>query len=448
MKDKFLACFSGDQRTVQVKKNVIGSLLIKGISIITSFLLVPLTINYVSPDIYGVWLTLSSILIWIGFLDLGFSQGLKNKLAEALANGDIAKGKGLVSTTYFIMAVIFIPTCIIAQFLIPHIDWAALLNVNPIYCDDISQAMHAIIGLCCVQFIINVLTTVIAAYQRVALSNSFNVTGNIVALIVIFILSKTVSASLLLLSIVMAAIPILVVLVASFILYRTLLKQVAPSIHAIERKYIGNLFNLGYKFFIINIQIIILYQSTNVMISYVSSPLEVTHYNLAYKYLNIAMMIFTIITAPLWPAYTDAYTRKDFAWMRRMHKKMQCILLYSIGGCALLTLCSEPFYHIWVGDAVHVPFTMTLLVALYVCIYCSMNLNSTLVVGIGKIEIHAYIVLIGMIGHIPLSLFLSKIWGTYGVLASMIFINLIYAVVFHIQVKKLLSNTATGIWNK
>ncbi len=74
---------------------------------IISFMLVPLTIGYVSSDLYGVWLTLSSILTWLTFLDIGFSQGLKNKLAEAIAQTDWGKGKSLVSTTYFLMILIF-----------------------------------------------------------------------------------------------------------------------------------------------------------------------------------------------------------------------------------------------------------------------------------------------------------------------------------------------------
>ncbi|MBO5632891.1 MAG: hypothetical protein J5965_27865, partial [Aeriscardovia sp.] len=68
----------GDARSVTIKKNVVASLVIKGVGILTSLLLVPLTIGYVSPELYGVWLTLSSILTWVGFMDIGFSQGLKN----------------------------------------------------------------------------------------------------------------------------------------------------------------------------------------------------------------------------------------------------------------------------------------------------------------------------------------------------------------------------------
>ena len=78
----------GNQRSLQAKKNIIGSLLIKVLSIATGLVLVPLTIHYINPSQYGVWLTLSSMIAWISFFDIGFTHGLRNKFAEARAKGD------------------------------------------------------------------------------------------------------------------------------------------------------------------------------------------------------------------------------------------------------------------------------------------------------------------------------------------------------------------------
>ena len=75
----------GSERSATIKKNIFWSLIIKGISILVSLMLVPMTLGYVSVEIYGVWLTISSILHWLTYMDVGFTLGLKNRLAEALA---------------------------------------------------------------------------------------------------------------------------------------------------------------------------------------------------------------------------------------------------------------------------------------------------------------------------------------------------------------------------
>lgn len=438
--------FSGSGRTLAVKKNIISSVFLRGISIVVNFMLVPLTIGYVSPELYGVWLTVSSIMTWISFLDIGFTQGLKNKLTEAIAYEDWDRGKSLVSTTYVMMVMIFLPICLLLESLIPHINWCALLNVDIIYEAEIKRVMYAMIAFFCLQMIVNVLVSVIAAFQRVALSNSFTVIGHTLSLIIIFILTKTTQGSLLALAFAISAMPILVTLIASFVLFRGKYARIAPSLKSFDKNYVKELFSLGYKFFIINIQVVVLYQSTNILISNLSSPLDVTVYNIAYKYMNISMMLYTIITAPLWPAYTDAYAKQDFEWMKSTRKKMQKVLLLSMCCCVLMCLISQPVYKLWIGDEVYVPMQMTIMVALYVMAYCWMNLNGTLIVGMGKVKLETIMTVVGMCLHIPLSIILGNYIGAYGVVLSMLLINFIYAIVFHIQVKKILNKTATGIW--
>lgn len=446
--DRVRDFFHGDQRSVAVKKNVLYSILIRFVSIAVSFLIVPITLGYVTAELYGVWLTLSSIMTWLSFMDVGFTQGLKNKLTEAIAQDDWDRGKELVSTTYYMMLIIFLPIGIIGGLLIPLVNWCSLLNVDPMYETDVLHVMYVVIGFACLQMIVNVLVSVVAAFQKVALSNSFLVIGNILSLFAIIILTKTCESSLLYLSIVFCSLPVLVTIVASIILFKGQFKRVAPSISTINTSLIKDLFGLGYKLFIINIQVIVLYQSTNVMISNLSSPLMVTSYNIAYRYLNLAMMLFSIITAPLWPAYTDAYAKSDYKWMNNARDKMFKIFYWSVALAVFMIIVSPFIYKIWVGESVEVPFLMTLVVALYVVIYSWSTLNGTIIVGMGKLALNARLVWVGMLLHIPLSYFLSMFCGGYGVLVSMILINLLYASVFHVQTNKLLAQKAFGIWNR
>lgn len=446
IKEKIHTFSQGNQRSVAVKKNIIGSLFLKGISIVVSMLLVPATIGYVNAELYGVWLTLSSMMIWLGFADIGFTQGLKNKLTEAIAQDDWERGKALVSTTYVMMFVIFLPLCVILELIVPFVRWSSLLNINPIYEKDILQAMQVLVVFACTQMVANVIVSVVAAFQKVALSGSFLVIGNVLSLINVFILRAFCSPSLFSLVFAVSAMPILVTIIATLILFTGKFRRVAPSLGTINILYIKDILCLGYKFFIINIQVLVLYQSTNILISYVSSPIEVTYYNIAYKLLNCAMMVYTIISAPLWPAYTDAFTRDDYEWMNNMRKQMQKVLLCSVVGCLCLAIFSHPIYMIWIGNDVSVPPMMTAFVAIYVCVYCWMNLNGTLIVGMGKIKVQTILCIIGMLVHIPFSLLLGEFFGAYGVLVSLTVITFVYAVVVNNQVNKILNKTAVGIW--
>lgn len=438
----------GDERSVAVKKNVFFSFIIKGVSILISLLLVPLTIGYVSAELYGVWLTLSSVMVWLHFFDIGFTQGLKNKLTESLAQGDFVKGKALVSTTYVMLALIFVPLGIVLQFIVPLVDWCSLLNINVVYSDQIVKAISVLCAVVCLQMVISVITSIVSAYQKVALSSLLTVIGQVFAFAVVIILTKTVAPSLIALAIALSAVPLLVMFVGSIYLFSSQFHEVSPSIWTFDKSMIKDLFNLGFKFFIINIQFIVLYQSTTILISYISSPLVVTSYGIAYSYLNLAMMAYQIITAPLWPAYTDAYTKKDYYWMRNTRKKMIKLFLLSTVACFIMVLVSPIAYKIWVGDKASVPFCMSCLVGLYVCSYCWMSVNGTLISGMGKIQIATICAIIGMVVHIPFSFLLSRVIGPYGVIVSMTLINIFYSIFYVIQIDKLFNGTAKGIWVK
>ena len=127
---------------------------------------------------------------------------------------------------------------------------------------------------------------------------------------------------------------------------------------------------------------------------------------------------------------------------------MEKILLLSLGCLSLMVVISPFVYRIWIGDSVEVPFIMTFLVALYVAFYCVQSLNGTLLTGMGKISISTIVTTMGMIVHIPLSLFFSRYIGVYGVVSSMVLIVVFYSVMMYIQVNKILTNKATGIWLK
>lgn len=415
-------------------------------SITVSFMLVPMTLGYVSSELYGIWLTLSSVIIWLLFFDVGFTLGLKNKLAEAIALEQWERGKSLVSTTYFMMVIIFIPLCIILEMLVPLIDWPSFLNVSNEHASDIQKTMYILVACFCMQMIVNVLNAVVSAFQKVALSAAFPVIGNILSLLIIFILTKVCPPSLYVLSLAISVMPILVVLIASIILYTTKFKRVSPSIHSISSEYVKDLFNLGVKFFICLTQAIIMTQSTNILISNLSGPNDVTTYNIAYKYIGAVFMLFNIILTPLWPAFTDAYAQKDFIWMRNLYTKMQIVCLFLIAGIVLMIVVSPLVYHIWIGDKVNVPFIMTILVGAYIIIYIYNSLQVNLINGIGAIKLQTYVSVLGMVCHIPLSLLLGKFIGGYGVIVSMCIITLIYIPFFSTQIHRILNEKAKGIW--
>ena len=232
--------------------NIILSFGSKGINILISLLLVPMTIHYVNQTRYGIWLTLSSIIAWISFFDLGLGNGMRNKFAEAKAKGNIELAKQYVSTTYFSIGTIVILLFITVSAINHFINWPVVLNVSPLYREELRAVFAILVFFFCMNMIAKLFSSLLTADQRPGIASLIGVSGQILSLIAIFVLTKFSEGSLLNLAIFYAGIPTISLLLWSIIAYGfTRYKQFTPKLKYFRPILIKDIFNIGIQFFII-----------------------------------------------------------------------------------------------------------------------------------------------------------------------------------------------------
>ena len=320
----------GQERSVKARKNIIGSIGIKGASILISFVMVPLTLDYVSTSSYGIWLTLSSIVGWFSFFDIGLTQGLRNKFAEAKARGDDESAQVYVSTTYAILGIIFAAVWALYLIFSQFLDWSSILKVSDEMRSEVTILALIVFTYFCLHFVLKIITTIVVADQQPAKSSLIDLLGQIVSLIFIGILVLTTEGSLINLGVALCLSPLLVLGGANLFLFNGVYKKFKPTLAKVDFSHSKGLFNLGMTFFVIQIAGIIQYQSANVIIARNFGTEEVTSYNIVYKYFLMINMIFTIFLTPFWSASTDAYAKQDFQWIKNGIKKykMDYIIIY------------------------------------------------------------------------------------------------------------------------
>ncbi|MCK0131216.1 oligosaccharide flippase family protein [Flavobacteriaceae bacterium F08102] len=442
--------FEGHERSVKAKKNIVASFLIKGVSMVVGFLLVRVTIDYLNKDVYGIWLTLTSLIGYITFFEIGLGNGLKNKLAEALAVKDYALGKIYVSTTYAILGMVILVVATVFFVANFFIDWTVVLNTDASLTKELRNVAFVVFGFFFVRFLIQLMNIVLLADQRPAVANLFGPIGNLMVLIIVYILTQTTEGSLIYVSWVFSGIPVLVLLVASIYFYSTHYKHIAPSFKSVNFGYARNLLNLGVQFFFIQIAGLIIYQSSNLIIAQYFGTSEVTVYNIGYKYFQIITMIFSIILTPFWAAYTEAWAKDDIQWIKNsVAKLLKFWMLTGVVGIVML-LFADKFYYLWVGDKVKVPFELSLTLYIYFMTYTFGGIYVMFINGVGKIKIQMYSAFLGSVIFIVASIVMIKYlqWGMKSLLIAMILSNFNGIILSPIQYKKIINKTATGLWNK
>ena len=440
--------FGGDHRTALIKKNIAGSLLIKGWSCIVQFLIVPLSLQCLTKYEYGIWLTINSLLMGIDAIDVGLGNGLRNRLAEAMALDNREKARQQVSTTFFMLVMIMLPLIILFVVSMQFVDCNALMNVSPELVPNIRGILVASVAIMGSTFIFKFIGNMYMGLQLPAINNLLVVLGQTVSLGVLFVLSLLGHSSLMTVAVAFTASPLLVYLIAYPVSFLGKYSILAPSFRFFDMESLRSLFGLGMKFFVIQVSGLMLFMSSNVIISHVMNPAEVTTYQIAYRYFSILYMLFAIIASPLWSATTDAYTKGDWDWIRRAMRKMNMLLVVSVAFVMLMIVVAPLFYHLWIGDKVEVELSLNIMMAIYSYMLVVSNSYSYILMGIGKIRMILIVTVSEMIIFVPIEYFACKYVGTTGLLTSLILSTAICAILNNMQLKYLSLGKAKGICNR
>lgn len=440
--------FQGDARTVKAKKNIAASMVLKGVDALVYLLLVPVTLGYLNSYEYGVWLTLNSILMWIDSFDIGLGNGLRNRLAIAIAQGNKKLGRYYVSTTFWMLIIIMTAMVILGTVVGPFVNWYDLLGTVPDKVPHLNQIVYVTFIIFCFNFIFKFIGNVYLAMQMPAINNLMIVSGHLLSLVIIFILTKTTPGSFLGVALVYSISPLVVYLTSYPITFLKIYPYLKPSIHCFDRQYLRSLFRIGIQFFLIQLSSILLFAFSNLLISHMFGPENVTPYNIAYRYFSLVPVGMGVILAPLWSATTDAYTKGDIVWIEHTMRNVRRILLLVAVILVLMTLCSNFVYRIWIGPEVNIPFSLSCLMALYVGIIVHSLSYSHFLNGLGKLKIQTINTVLVAVLFIPVCYWLGTRWGVMGVVAGMCLLNTSGLILNRIQFHKIIHETANGIWGR
>lgn len=267
---------------------------------LVSFTLVPITINYLNPTTYGVWITITSIVAWFGFFDVGLGHGLRNRFAEAIANKNHKLARQYVSTTYAVLSILIISLVLIFTIINPIINWNSILNISneALRQNELTILSLIIFSFFGLNFVFQLVNTLLTADQNPSAAALIDFIGKAVSLLIIWFLVKEADGSIIKLGFVLSGTPVVVLMIASIYLFKGRFKLYMPSISYVDFTKAKDLLNLGIKFFIIRISAILLYSTNSIIISQLFGPDQVTPYSISMSYFNTILLMFNIVVSP------------------------------------------------------------------------------------------------------------------------------------------------------
>jgi len=431
-----------------LQKNILASFLIKGWSAVVVLLMVPATLHCLGEYQNGIWLTISSLLVWIDNMDIGLGNGLRNKVAEYMAHGETERIRRLVASTFAMLTCIIIPVLLILLLLIAVSDPYGVLNADPSQVSHLNQILMVTVTLVCTSFIFKLIGNFYMGLQLPAVSNFLIVLGQTLALIGTYIVLWSGSHSMMHIALVNTAAPLLVYLIAYPITFYYKYPQLRPALSLINLKEAKGVIDMGVQFFIMQISSVVLFMTSNILISKLFSPAMVTPYQITYRYFSVLLVVFTVICMPFWNATTDAYERKDIEWIRNATQKLRLMTIGILVTMVVMVVISPWVYDIWIGD-ITIDIKMSIVMAAYIFILIYSMRYSYFINGIGKLRLQLIFTASAAIIFIPLAYLTTQL--THDIIWFMVvmcLVNIPGMIVNRIQFHKLINGKAKGIWNQ
>ena len=391
----------------RIIKNIGISMIMKPISMLLSLVYTPLAFGFLGETKYGVWVIILNIVSWINYFDIGIGNGLRNKLAEAVALDDKETAQKYVSTAYIGTAIISLLFCGIVTLI-----WNMFGLSNFFKLAVVDENTNIIIFISVffvsVNFVLSLSKTSAYAIQQPGIISVVAVIGQVLQIIILFIVSRIFNQSLFGIAMMYG----LVSLLDSMIIYVGVTRKrpyLKPKVSKAQRQFFKPLLTLGAGFFVLQICTLVLNTTDNLLISNMYGSAEVTTYSMVFKVFYMAVQVHAIIIMPMWSAYTEAATKKNIGWIRKTMRRINVItVVISIGVCIGIVVF-EPLAAIWLQKRLDYGKPLIIIVALFMIVQMFVNNYSSFLCGVGHIKISSILAGIGSVVNIPLSIFFAQI---------------------------------------
>jgi len=430
---KLLHITSSNPRTLNHFNQVKGSFVFKSFAVLISFLIVPLMVNYLGIEKYGIWSTMLSLVSWTLFFDFGLANGTRNKVAEAFANNDSYLARIYISTSYISITVISITLFSGISIASIWIDWQNIFNTVILTSKELRFIVLIVLFCVLINFILSIINQIFHSIQK----TSFVVFGqfftNLLSFIFIYLLSQFSCGKMNYLA-VFYGFPIILSSLTLNIAYFKKNLNLIPGIKFFYISKVKDLLGLGAKFFIIQLAVLVIFTSDKIIITQILGPEHVTPYDITVKLFYFIIILHSLINEPLWSAYTDAYIKNDLKWIRKTCIKMT-LFLFPISIIILIfVFTSEFIIRLWVGPQIIISDFLKYCIGLFTIVSIWNNTWGIILSGIGKIRLGAYCSIVTGVINIPLSIYFADKFGTSGVILGTICSISISAILSPIQV--------------
>lgn len=409
-------------RKAQILRASLIGILARFTSISTVIVTTPLTYEYLGEDRFGLWSTITSIVAFLSFADLGIGVGLMSSIATASGANDQNKVRDLISSGYAMLVCVAGSMILFLSAIYPFINWAKMFNVQTqISASEAGPAAATFLAL----FLLNIPAMVI---QRVQLglqdSHTFlvwQIISNAMTIIWTYI---AISLDLGLPALVFAlnGPPLFVNILNTIGSFWTKYRNIRPKMVSVNTALAKNMLALGWVILILQSAGMFNNLIDKFIIAQMFGAHAVASYTVTERLFNVIITIISVALIPLWPALTEALERGDFVWINKTFKNTMFISLAINTPLAVAMIFAGPYIlKFWIPGATAPGLLLLSGFAIWKIVETMTSVVITYMNGLKIFKTQLFLMVISVVLITPMKFFLIRTVGVAGAPWSMAF---------------------------
>jgi O-antigen/teichoic acid export membrane protein len=199
---------------------------------------------------------------------------------------------------------------------------------------------------------------------------------------------------------------------------------------------------IGIYFFMLQILVTCMNSSDNLIAAQILGPEAVTQFSISNRMFFALVLVMNMLVAPLWPAYGEALTRGEFAWVEKTFYRSLWILSVSVGLPSLiLAFFGKPILHFWIGAELSPSFSLLLGLGVWTTMW---SLGSAMAVILNAASIFRFQIvctLLMFVSAVIAKIILARSFGLPGIVwGSVAVYSLLFILPYAFYISKLFSS--------
>ena len=380
-----------NERHRRIALSAASSALSKVLGMVAALVSIPLALGYLGDERFGIWSTLSSLMVALQFADLGIGNGIINRVAEAHGRGDRAAIRGYLSSGLLALLAIAAVLGLLLPVVVLLVPWAQVFRLSDaVAVDEVRPAVAAFMACIALAIPLGVVQRVQIGLQRGFVANLWQCASNVLSLLAIWAATH-LQLGLPWLVLALLAAPLLTALGNGLLFFSVVERDLRPGLASVAAPAIRKLLSTGGAFLVLQVAIAVLIHSDSIIIASALGAAEVAAYAVPEKLFSIVSLLLATVLIPLWPAYGEAIARHDMAWVTRtLRRSLSMAVGLSVLASSLLVAAGPFLIDLWVGGAVQPSMPLLLVLAVWKVLESAGLALAMFLNGAGLIRLQVY----------------------------------------------------------